>query len=158
MLKRYIFIVFSIFLLMASPSFARSSSSSGSESWTVGGGYWTMPNVDDDEGKLDTSGFYGSLAMKSTNYMIEGDYALTGSKFICISADYIYPLGQDTAGLSNTFIGAGYTYFAGDDFDNAKGFNAVAGASFGNSMAGQIRYDFLGNSQEMFTLGVTYAF
>jgi hypothetical protein len=131
--------------------------SAQNESWSMGGGYFTLPQIDDNSGKLDTSGFYTSLQMRSTSYVIEADYALGGSKFFAIAADYLYPLSQGE-GVKGSFVGTGYTYFSSDTFDNAQGFNAIAGMEFSQGLVGTLRYDFLSSDHQMFTAGVFYTF
>ncbi len=126
------------------------------ESWSVGGGYWSLPGV---SGTKDTSGFYASAIIRSAVYLMEIDYAIDDPGFLALSADYLYPLdmgGSYTGGVG--YLGAGYTYFSCDDLSNESGFNAMLGADFGQSLFGTIRYAFLGSDQELITIGVTYTF
>jgi len=158
MSKRYTIAIIAILLLISTPAFAKSSKQ---ELWSMGGGYWTLPNAASKDSKgntLETSGFYGSLSMRSATYLLEGNYSITGSKIFAVAADYLYPVGQGSGQFSDTFIGVGYTYFTSEEFDNEKGFNVIGGTTFGDNIVGEIRYDFLGGSQEMFTIGLMYSF
>ena len=127
------------------------------ESWSVGGGYWTLPNV--DSSISDTNGMYACVVMRSMTYMLELDYAIDDPGFLALAADYIYPLNQQGTYFGGAgYIGLGYTYFSADELDNESGINAVVGAGLGENLFGTIRYDFLGSDQELFTIGVTYSF
>lgn len=129
------------------------------ESYSIGGGYWSMPNLDTDSGAIDSSGYYASISMLSSNYYMEFDYSFEDPEFFCLAADYIYPIDQ-SAGMfgGSTFLGGGYTYFSSDDIGNESGLNILAGASLSQGLMGVIRYDFLGSDQELLTFGVTYSF
>jgi len=127
------------------------------ESWSVGGGYWTLPNVDSEF--TGTNGMYACVVMRSMTYMLELDYAIDDPGFLALAADYLYPLNQAGTYFGGAgYIGLGYTYFSADELDNESGINAVVGAGLGDSLFGTIRYDFLGSDQELFTIGVTYSF
>jgi hypothetical protein len=127
------------------------------ESWSVGGGYWTLPNVS-VEG-VDSNGMYACVVMRSMSYMLELDYAIDDPGFLALAADYLYPLNQQGMYFGGTgYIGLGYTYFSADELDNESGFNAIVGAALGESLFGTIRYDFLGSDEELLTIGVSYSF
>lgn len=129
------------------------------EQWSIGGGYWTIPDVDTNEGALDTSGMFASVAMRSINYFIELDYSLQDPSFYVLAADYIYPLSQDQNYFGGqAFLGFGWTYFSADDLENESGFNLLLSTTFSDALNGTIRYDFLGSDQEMMTIGVSYSF
>lgn len=133
--------------------------SAQTEAWAVGGGYWTMPNVDDSGGTIDTAGMFVSVNMRSMNYMIELDYSLDDPGFMGIAADYLYPLSQEQNYFGGSaFVGAGYTYFSADDLENESGFNLLVGTSFSENFLGTIRYDFLGSDQEIIVFGISYSF
>lgn len=135
---------------LASPALAQT------ESWSVGGGYFTLPNFDGD---ADDSGMYACAVMRSSQYMLEIDYSIDSPGFLILAADYLYPLSEgDSYFGGSAYIGAGYTYFSADDIDNVSGFNALIGADLGNGLMGTVRYDFLGSDQELFTIGITYSF
>ncbi len=156
MIKRYSIIVLAgmaLFMFLTVPASAQQ------QSWAFGGGYWSLPNVDSHEGAIDTSGFYASGVMRSVNYILEFDYSIGDTKFYALAADYIYPLGaSDNYFGTNSFIGAGYTYFSADELENESGLNVMLGANFGDALTGSARYDWLGSDQELLTFGVTYSF
>ncbi len=127
------------------------------EGWSIGGGYWTLPNVED--GVVDTSGIFACAVMRSPEYMLEVDYANDDPGFLALAADYLYPLGpQGNYFGGSGAIGIGYTYFSADDLENESGVNVIGVAEVGNSLFGTIRYDFLGSDQELLTIGITYSF
>ena len=135
------------------PAFAQEQ-----QQWSIGGGYWTLPDVDTNDGAIDTSGMYASVTMRSINYLLELDYSLDDPSFYALAADYIYPLSQDQNYFGGqAFIGIGWTYFSADDLENESGFNLLLGASFSDALSGTIRYDYLGSDQEMMTIGVSYS-
>jgi len=157
MVKRYsilALVCMALILGLSVPAWAQEQ-----EAWSMGGGYWTLPNVDDQDGAISTSGMYACAIMHSTEYQVEFDYAFGDTKFYALAADYLYPLteGADYFGGS-AFLGAGYTYFSADDLDNQSGFNVLLGAAVGDKLSGTLRYDFLGSDQELFALGVSYSF
>jgi len=155
MINRYI--LFTLLGILITACFALPANAQ-TETWSVGGGYWTMPNLEGES--VDSSGFYGAAVMRSMQYMLELDYAIDDPGFLVLAADYLYPLSSGATGSfgGNGYIGAGYTYFSADDLENESGFNIIAAAELGNSLFGSIRYDFLGNDQEMITFSVTYSF
>lgn len=154
MFKRYSILFLVAFIAIATHALPAAAQG---ESWSVGGGYWTLPNVDD--GIVDTNGMYASVAMRSMDYMLELDYSIEDPGFLALAADYLYPLNrQGTYFGGSGYIGLGYTYFSADELENESGFNVIAGAEFGDSLFGTIRYDFLGSDQELFTIGVSYSF
>ncbi len=156
MIKRYYTVTLAGLMLFA---FLSLPAQAQSGSWSVGGGYWTLPNFDSGEVSVDTSGFYASVAMHAESYLLELDYAVGGTGFYALAADYIYPLSAgDSYFGGSSFVGAGYTYFSADDLPNAQGFNVVLGADLSSGLAGTVRYDLLEGDQEMFTIGVTYSF
>jgi len=127
------------------------------ESWSFGGGYWSLPNVEGAD--VDTNGIYASAAISTMSYRLELDYAIGDPGFLALAADYLYPLDGGAGYFGGSgFIGLGYTYFSADDLDNESGFNVIAGAAVGESFQGSIRYDFLGSDQELFTIGLSYSF
>ena len=142
-----------LFINLALPTAAQQ------EGWSVGGGYWTLPNVDDQDGAIDTSGMFACAVMRSPAYMLELDYSIGDPGFLALAADYLYPLGSEGNYFGGSgYIGVGYTYFSADDLSNESGFNVMAGAEVGDSFLGTIRYDFLGSGQELFTISITYSF
>jgi hypothetical protein len=153
MKKRFVLIAIAgglLFGLLAAPASAQN------ESWSLGAGYFTLPNV---SGDVDDSGLYGCVAMMAENYRVEFDYGFDSPNITILSADYLYPLSQEENYLGgNAYIGAGYTYFSADELDSESGFNVLVGANFSGGLMGTIRYDILGSDQETFTIGVTYSF
>ena len=141
--------------MLETPVFAQG----GSQQFAFGGGYWTMGGADDQDGTIDTSGFYASGSMVSKEYYLEFDWSFEDPSFYALAADYIYPFDQ-SAGMfgGSTFLGAGYTYFSSDVFETEKGFNVLGGVYLGETLIGTVRYDFLGSDQELLTFGVTYMF
>jgi len=156
MIKRYYTVMLAGLMMFA---FLSLPVQAQTESWSIGGGYWTLPNYDSGEVSVDTSGFYASVAMRAESYLLEFDYAIDDPGFYALATDYIYPLsGGESYFGGSSFVGAGYTYFSADELDNAQGFNVVLGAELSQGLAGAIRYDFLDGDQELFTIGVTYSF
>jgi hypothetical protein len=155
-----------ITLIAAIPAFAQDygqdygqSNNQSNQIWDLGAGYFTLPNVDNNGGDFDTSGLFISASMRSTNYLLELDYSLKKTGFVAIAADYIYPLSQQENYFGGSaFVGAGYTYLAADEMGNASGFNLLVGAVFSENFVGKIRYDLLGDDEEMLTFGVAYSF
>ncbi|MCX6645139.1 MAG: hypothetical protein NTY09_02085 [bacterium] len=155
-----------ITLFTAIPAFAQTydqgygqSQSQSQQIWALGGGYFSLPNVDSKNGKIDTSGIYASASMRSTNYLLEFEYSLQDAGFYALAADYLYPLSQEENYFGGSaFIGAGYTYLAADEMNNANGFNLLVGAVFSDKFLGTIRYDLLGNDEDLMTFGVSYSF
>jgi len=145
-------LILGVFLSYALPSYAQG------EVVSVGGGWWSMPNVDDQEGTIDTSGPYLSLISRSVNYLLEVDYGVSDTNFLAFVGTYLYPLSMDRQSVTSTFVGAGYTYFLSDELEDEKGLNVLIGAEFGANFTGIIRYDFLGSDQEMITFGLSYTF
>jgi hypothetical protein len=155
MLKRCILI--SILTALVIGAFVQPASAQG-ESWSVGGGYFTLPNVDTQDGTIKSSGMYACAQMRSPTYVMEVDYGIDDPGFLVVAADYLYPLSASESYGGSSFLGAGYTYFSSDTLDNQQGFNVMAGMEFGTGLQGSIRYDFLGGDQEMVTVGITYMF
>lgn len=154
-------VVAAVALFIAIPASAQNygQTAQSQQIWSVGGGYWTLPNVDDNGGAIDSSGVYASVSLRSINYLLEFDYSIQDTGFYVLSADYLYPLSQDQNYFGGSaFIGAGYTYFAADDLENESGFNILVGSAFSENFQGTIRYDFLGSEQELITFGVQYSF
>lgn len=137
----------------ALPSYAAEKTTG--DIWGFGGGYWMMPNLDEDEVKVPTSGAYTCVQVMSENYIIEIDYALDEPNSLAIAIDYLYAFGgQGSKG--GPFIGLGYTYFTAKELDNKSSFNVMLGSTFGDSILGIARYDILGSNQELLTIGLTY--
>jgi hypothetical protein len=155
MLKRCILI--SILMILVLCAFVHPASAQG-ESWSLGGGYFTLPNVDTQDGTIKSSGIYACAQMRSPTYVLEADYGIDDPGFLVIAADYLYPLSAGESYGGKSFVGAGYTYFSSDTLDNEQGMNLIAGMEFGSGLQGSLRYDFLGGDQEMITVGITYVF
>ena len=144
-------VALAVFLSAASPANAQG------QQWSLGGGYWTLPNVDSDT--IATSGMYAAARMLSYEYMLEFDYSIDDPSFYALVADYLYPLNEmGTLVGGNGYIGVGYTYLSSDELENQNGMNILACASLGDALFASVRYDFLGDDQELFTIGATYSF
>ena len=143
---------------MLAGAMATPASAQQTETWALGGGYFTLPNVDTGETSIDTSGMYASAQMRSPTYLLELDYSIGDPGFLALAADYLYPVSASESSMGGAYIGAGYTYFSCDDLDNGQGINIVVGSDFSSGLAGQIRYDMLGSDEEMWTFGLTYSF
>jgi hypothetical protein len=154
MVKRYAILLLAgtiVYAWLALPSAAQE------ESWSFGGGWWSLPNVGDSD--VDTSGMYASAAIDTLSYRLELDYAIGEPNFLALAADYLYPLNAGAGYFGGSgFVGLGYTYFSADDLENESGFNVIGGAAVGESLRGTIRYDFLGSDEELFTIGLSYSF
>ena len=136
-------------------TFFLSIPASAQQEITIGGGWWSMPDVE----SVSDSGLYASLIMGSETYQLELDYGVDDLNFMALAADYLYSLsGSGYEMGSSAYIGVGYTYFSSDDLDNANGLNVMLAADLGEAIGGQVRYDFLGGDQDMFTIGITYQF
>jgi hypothetical protein len=156
---RTVILVFVSIMILAFIALPASAQTGTEGTWSLGGGYWTLPNLDDEDNDINSAGFFASATMRSINYLLEVDYSMQDTGFLGLAADYIYPLSQDQNYFGGSaFVGAGYTYFSADNLSNESGFNAILGATFSDKFLGTIRYDILGNSQELLTFGVSYAF
>jgi hypothetical protein len=154
MLKRFSVLTIAGMILIFSLAFPASAEN---ENWAVGAGYWNLPNLSVED--VGSSGIFASVQMKSSNYLVEFDYSLQDPTFYALAGDYLYPIsGEETGFGGSGYIGAGYTYFSCDDLSNESGFNILAGADFGNSLFGSVRYDMLGSDSELLTIGITYSF
>ena len=140
------------------PTTTSTTTSTQNQSWSVGAGYFTLPKINDKSGKLSRSGPYASIAMRSSDYLLEGDYALGDSKFVALAVDYLYSMTASQGAANGTYVGAGYTYFSSTTFKNAKGFNLIAGMNFSSKLNGNIRYDMLNSNHELLTAGISYLF
>ncbi len=146
----------------ATPTFAQGTGSY----WSIGGGWWNMSDfegytdAEDNFIPMENSGTYISIARVADSYLIEFDWSYEDPEFICMVGDYLYPLSGGGGSMGSFYVGFGYTNFTGstDGLKDSNGFNVLLGFGAGGSFSGTARYDFIGDDQDLLTVGASYVF
>jgi len=145
-------------VLLPSPVSAQGLKFPGTDigNFSVGAGAYRAP----DEAEND-SGFYGLVRYEISDFEFEIDYGLTDQRFFLAAADYLYYV-PTAAGITQTevVLGGGVTFVNDDPAFNDSQFgpNLLGQVRFMDTLAVQIRYDFLGKSANLWTFGLSYSF
>ena len=127
----------------------------GSGGFSVGlGGYQAPKDAESD------SGLYALGRLTTDSLQFEVDFGLTKKNFLLGAADYLYfiPTAEGLTQMSIA-VGGGATFVLNDagSGDTQIGPNALAQVQLMDSYSLQLRYDFLGGSSNLWTLGLSYA-
>ncbi len=124
--------------------------------FSMGAGAYQAP----DEA-LSDSGLYSFARYEMDQFAFEIDYGVSDQDFFLGAADYLYRL-PTAGGITQTeiAIGGGITFINNDPgFDDSKfGPNLLGQIRFMDTLAIQLRYDFLGDSSNLWTFGLSYDF
>jgi hypothetical protein len=128
----------------------------GGGRFSMGAGAYQAP----DEAMSD-SGLFSFARYELTSFAFEIDYGMTDQDFFLGAADYLYHL-PTAGGITQTEIavGGGVTFINNDPgFDGSDfGPNLMGQLRFADKLALQLRYDFLGESANLWTFGLSYDF
>jgi hypothetical protein len=124
--------------------------------FAMGAGVYRAPS-----GAESDSGMYSFARYQLSQLAFEIDYGLSDQPFFLGAADYLYDV-PTAAGITQTevAIGGGITFVNNDPaFDDSQfGPNLLGQVRFMDNLAVQVRYDFLGESANLWTFGLSYAF
>ena len=124
--------------------------------FSIGAGAYQAPND-----AISDSGLYGLVRYEIDQFEFEIDYGLTDQQFFLGAADYLFNI-PTAEGVTQTAvaIGGGLTFVNNDPvLDDSKiGPNLLAQVRFMDTLAVQLRYDWLGEDASLWTFGLSYSF
>jgi len=110
---------------------------------------------------ISDSGMYALVRYEISTFQFEIDYGVSDHSFFLGTADYLYYF-PTASGITQTDValGAGVTFVNNDPaMDGSEmGFNVLGQIRFMDSLAAQVRRDFLGGDADLWTFGLSYSF
>jgi len=157
--NRYVVTIVILWLALCTPADAQGLGLLTGDSlgrFSMGLGAYQAPNE-----AISDSGVYTFARYEISNFEFEIDYGFSDHEFFLGAADYLYQI-PTASGITQTDValGGGVTFINNDpSLDKARfGPNILGQVRFADTMAVQLRYDFLGDDANLWTFGLSYSF